>query len=303
MTSIKTIFWNDTENRLRAFFRVILLILVAGIFANIIALVANDLSEVLEKSFMNFLIMLSILLSIYTVGKYLDKRKWEDFGITFLPIKQFIYGSLLGSLLVIAIFSIQYFLGWLSLEEVKFNKFPTYTFLWVFVGQIFRYICGSIFEEAFSRGYLLVNIAEGIKGKINSNQSVIISYFITSSIFGLLHFVNKNASWLSSINLILIGLLLGWIVVKTGKLHFAIGLHAFWNIFQNNVFGFANSGKKSIVSYYSFENTGNTLWTGGEFGIEGGLICTITILLALFMLMYPEILGLKKLNQKVLKSL
>jgi len=301
MTSIKTFFWNDAENRLRAFFRVILLVLVAGIFANIIALIANDFSEVLEKSFMNFLIMLVILLSIYLVGKYIDKRNWEDFGITFLPIKQFIYGSLLGSMLVIAIFSVQYFLGWLSLDEIKFNKFPSYTFLWVFIGQIFRYICGSIFEEAFSRGYLLINLAEGIKGKINSNQSVIIAYIITSSIFGLLHMVNNNASWLSSINLILIGLLLGWMVVKTGKLHFAIGLHAFWNIFQNNVFGFANSGKKSIVSYYSFENTGNTLWTGGEFGIEGGLICTITILVALVALMHAEILGKTQFSQKVLR--
>ena len=64
----------------------------------------------------------------------------------------------------------------------------------------------------------------------------------------------ENASLLSSLNLILLGLLFGWMVIKTGKLHFSIGLHAFWNIFQNNVFGFANSGKSSVVSIYSFEN-------------------------------------------------
>ena len=140
-----------------------------------------------------------------------------------------------------------------------------------------------------------------MRGKVNTTQAVIVSYFLTSSIFGLLHLANDNASWLSSLNLILIGLLLGWMVIKTGKLHFSIGLHACWNIFQNNIYGFANSGKKSIVSFYTFENTGAPLWTGGQFGMEGGLICTITILLTLLALSYPEIFGLRKLDQKVLK--
>lgn len=301
MKFIKTIFWNDSENRLRAFFRIVLLILLAGIFANIISLVANNFNELLGKSAMNFLIMLAIVVSIYLVGKYIDKREWTGFGISILPIKQFMYGGLMGASLVSGIFLLQYLLGWLTIDEIKYNQFSYYPFWLVFIGQVFRYVCGSIFEEAFSRSYLLINIAEGLNGKFKKDKSVIISYILTSSIFGLLHFANKNASWLSSFNLILIGLLFGWVVVKTGKLHFAIGLHAFWNIFQNNVFGFANSGKSSIVSVFTFQNSGNTLWTGGEFGIEGGLICTIITLATLLVLSYSKIIGKKKFEQKVLK--
>ena len=300
MNFLKNIFWNDTEKRLRALFRIILLLLVAGIFANLIALIFDDTSDLLDKSMLNFFIMLAILLSIFLVGKYIDKRGWSEFGITVLPFKQFVYGSLFGAFLVGIIFSIQYWLGWLSLDEIRLNQFSSHAFIIVFIGQVFRYVCGSVFEEAFSRGYLLLNIAEGLKSKISTSQAVLISYVLTSSIFGLLHLFNENASWLSSLNLILLGFLFGWMVIKTGKLHFSIGLHAFWNIFQNNVFGFANSGKKSIASMYTFENSGHLLWTGGEFGIEGGLICTITILFGLILLSYAEISGTKKFNQKVL---
>lgn len=301
MEFIRNIFWNPAEKRIRSLFRIILLILVASVFASLISIITDNFNEILEKSFMNFLIMLAILASIYMVGKYIDKRKWSDFGITVLPLKQFVYGALLGSSLVAIIFLVQYLLGWLHIDEIRFNKFSSYAFFLVFIGQIFRYLCGSVFEEAFSRGYLLINLAEGIRGKISNTQAIMISYILTSSLFGLLHLANDNASFLSSINLILLGFLFGWTVVKTGKLNFAIGLHAFWNIFQNNVFGFANSGKKSIVSLYSFENSGSTLWTGGEFGIEGGLLCTIIILLALLGLYFSQLLRGKKLTQKVLK--
>lgn len=301
MNFLKNIFWNDTEKRLRALFRIVLLLLLAGIFANIIALVFDDISDLLDKSILNFFIMLAILLSIFLVGKYIDKRDWSEFGITVLPFKQFVYGSLFGAFLVAIIFTVQYLLGWLSLSEIRFNQFSSHAFIIVFSGQVFRYLCGSMFEEAFSRGYLLLNITEGLKGKITASQSLAISYVITSSIFGLLHLFNDNASCISSINLILLGFLFGWMVIKTGKLHFSIGLHAFWNIFQNNVFGFANSGKKSIASMYTFENSGSILWTGGEFGIEGGLICTITIIFGILLLSYSEITGIKRFNQQVLR--
>ena len=295
MGTLTTIFWNTEEKRVRAFFRILLFVLLAALFTTLIALVINDFNPFFEKTFTNFFVMLAILLSIYLAGSVLDKRKWKDFGITLVPLKSFFSGAILGALLIIVIFLIQYSLGWLTLKEIQFNTFHSRAFLVVFVGQIFRYLCGSIFEEAFSRGYLLVNLAEGFQGKLSNRQAVILSYLITSSIFGLLHMANENATWLSSVNLILIGLLLGWMAIKTGKLHFSIGLHAAWNIFQNNVFGFANSGKKTIASLYTFENSGGILWTGGSFGIEGGLLCTITVLITLVILSRGQIIGMTRL--------
>ncbi|AXT20408.1 CPBP family intramembrane metalloprotease [Flavobacteriaceae bacterium AU392] len=299
---MKAFFWNKEEKRIRAPYRVFILIVLTAIFANILSLAFDDLNELLEKSLLNFLIMTAILLSIYIVGTFIDKRRWVDFGITLLPVKSFFSGAFLGAFLVTLIFGLMYLLGWLEINDLGYNKFSTYPFLLIFIGQIFRYLCGSVFEEAFNRGYLLINIAEGLNGRLSNSKSVLISYILTSSIFGILHLGNDNSSLLSTINLILLGLLFGWVVVKTGKLSFAIGLHAFWNIFQNNVYGGANSGKETIVSIFTFENSGNILWTGGDFGIEGSLLTTIIISLTLLVMMRSEIFGNNKFNQKILKK-
>ena len=103
---MKSFFWNKKEVRLRAFFRIVALVLLTGILANLISLLADGLSEPLEKSILNFLIMLVILVSIYLIGKFVDKREWADFGITLVPLQQFFYGGLLGAVLVIFIFSV-----------------------------------------------------------------------------------------------------------------------------------------------------------------------------------------------------
>jgi hypothetical protein len=56
------------------------------------------------------------------------------------------------------------------------------------------------------------------------------------------------------------------------------------------------------VSIFTFENSGNVLGTGGDFGIEGGLLCTVAIIVTLLIMIHSEILGNKKLNQKVLNQ-
>ena len=116
MGTLTTIFWNTEERRVRAFFRILLFVLLAALFAALIALVINDFNPFFEKTFTNFFVMLAILLSIYLAGTFLDKRKWADFGITLLPLKSFLHGAMLGALLIIVIFFIQYGLAWVSLK-------------------------------------------------------------------------------------------------------------------------------------------------------------------------------------------
>lgn len=274
---MKSLFWNAEEERLRAGWRITLFVLIASILAIPVAELVDTFDRFLEVTFTNALIMIVILGSIWFSGRYLDKRSWAGFGITFKPYRQFVLGAITGFGLVVVIFAIQFGLGWLSVDMVQFNTLPAYSFLVVFAGQVLRYLAGSVFEEAFTRGYLLKNIAEGIYGRFDPTKATIIAYIITSSIFGILHMGNDNATLLSVLNLILLGVAFGWMVIVTGKLHFAIGFHAFWNIAQNNIFGSANSGKEPVVSWLYFNNSGADVWTGGSFGPEGGLLCTIIV--------------------------
>lgn len=110
-----------------------------------------------------------------------------------------------------------------------------------------------------------------------------ISWILTSLLFGALHLVNPNATILGALNVSLLGMLFGLSMVYTGRLALSIGLHMAWNIFQNILFGLPNSGKPAVVALLVTENTGPLLWTGGAFGPEGGLLALGAIILGMLL--------------------
>ncbi len=58
----------------------------------------------------------------------------------------------------------------------------------------------------------------------------------------------------------------------------AVGFHITWNFFQGGFFGFNVSGA-TTEAIYPVIVLKNNLLTGGDFGLEGGLLTTLTALL------------------------
>jgi hypothetical protein len=145
---------------------------------------------------------------------------------------------------------------------------------------LINFFCVGIYEEMLSRGYQTRNMAEGIKGRVlNSKMAILVSYLITSILFGLLHLGNPNTSWISTVLLMVAGLFLGLGYILTGELALPIGLHMTWNFFEGNVFGFAVSGTNAGATFIAIQQSGPTIFTGGAFGPEAGLIGLLAILL------------------------
>ncbi len=145
------------------------------------------------------------------------------------------------------------------------------------------FIAVAFNEEFIFRGYQIRNLAEGLVGRrIGPRTAIAAAWFITAALFGLAHAINPGATAISSINIMLTaGGLLGLSYVLTGELAIPIGIHLAWNFFEGPVYGFSVSGTSSDASLLSLSQGGPKLWTGGDFGPEAGLLCTISCTIAL----------------------
>ena len=202
------------------------------------------------------------------------KRPFRQIG--FYPdgwIKQLLLGGLFGIVLVTLITVILLVSGAGRIDSVDFSGLTNGLFWAGFL--LFLYI--GFFEEILTRGVMMTAL------KTTRDKWVII--LVPSAIFGLMHIFNDNVTVFSLINLMLIGVLLSYLFIKTGRLWAPIGMHITWNFFMGNVFGIPVSGM-SFFSIISIQFTGPSWLTGSAFGLEGGLLCTIAAILGLLFTHY-----------------
>ncbi|MCD7909197.1 MAG: CPBP family intramembrane metalloprotease [Clostridium sp.] len=124
-------------------------------------------------------------------------------------------------------------------------------------------------EEIAFRGYAM--------GTLRQTENSLLRVLLPAVLFGLAHSTNANFSLLGCANIILAGILLGILTLKSGRLWLGIGFHIAWNFFQGCVFGFGVSGI-ATPSVAVTELTGSELLNGGAFGPEGSLVATVVIL-------------------------
>ena len=113
---------------------------------------------------------------------------------------------------------------------------------------------------------------------------------LTTLAFSLVHGSNPNFAPLALVNIALAGLLLGLILLVTGSLWWAIGLHLGWNFATTYLADLPVSGLVIVdAPLVEVTQPGNPLLTGGEFGLEGGLAATAGLLVAVGFLAAPTL--------------
>ena len=287
-----SVFWNREDRRLRAFWRLLLNILIAIllylVFSTISVLfipnsspVSGDTPQVAIPALIAPTIQASvIILSVWIAGRILDHRPFADFGFHFKPRwwADFAFGLALGGVLMALIFAIELSAGWVEVTQRLERPSEQSPFLLGMLGQFYFFLLVGIYEELFSRGYQLRNIAEGLNlPRFGPRLGLLLGYLLSSMVFGTLHIFNPNASFVSTFNIVLAGLFLGLGLILTGELAIPIGLHISWNFFQGNIFGFPVSGTGHQYSLLGIRQAGPDLWTGGAFGPEAGLVGLLAI--------------------------
>ena len=220
--------------------------------------------------------LMGVLLSVWLAGRFLDRRPFADFGFHLSGgwWLDLFFGMALGALLMSAIFLVELGFGWITVTGALHSLVPGTPFALAILLPATAFLCIGVYEELLFRGYQLRNAAEGLNlPVVGPRNAVILAWVLSSAFFGYLHANNPNATLLSTFNVALAGLMLGFGYVLTGELAIPIGLHITWNFFQGSVFGFPVSGLGPVgATFLSTDRGGPELWTGGPFGPEAGLL-------------------------------
>ncbi|MFN3782060.1 MAG: lysostaphin resistance A-like protein, partial [Candidatus Kapaibacteriota bacterium] len=232
-------------------------------------------------------IALSSILSNFAVIFFYNYRLWHFFGLIInkYTLPHFIYGFTLPLLLFLPIFFVLFIHG---IKPVGLS-----------IGGLLKsaYIIGffALNEELIFRGILFQMLVD----KRGNAWGI----FLSSIVFATAHLFNPNIGIVSFMNIFLAGVILGLMYIKTGLLWLSVGFHFGWNLWQILLLGSPTSGINSGTSIFETNITQlEPIFFGGSFGIEGGLVATILLLITAYIVSSrfvpcPEIIS-KMLREK-----
>jgi membrane protease YdiL (CAAX protease family) len=200
-------------------------------------------------------------------ASWVAMRRFEGYPLRALGLPlapsgagQFFGGTAVGVCLIGGVILLFVLLGWLRWVPAGAGL-PVAA--WAGLASVLA--AAAFTEELLFRGYAFRLLAGRYGGGV--------AIAVTAPVFAALHLANPNSALLPILNIGLAGMLLGLAYWRTLSLWYATGVHFGWNV----TMGFADlsvSGLDMGIPGYDPELAGPDLWTGGNFGPEGGLLVT-----------------------------
>ena len=214
----------------------------------------------------------------------IEKRSLATMGYTREKcLKKYITGYGVGALIISAICMLCKANGTLVVDTGKKNipLLLLYILAWGLQG---------LSEETLCRGWLLSSIS------VHHNNSIAV--LVSALMFALLHIANAGVTLIAFLNLFLFGVFAGIYYLKSKSIWGIAAVHSAWNCFQGTVFGINVSGMNPGSTIFSSQSQ-DTLFSGGAFGLEGGIFVTIFLVIGIILLL--NIGEMKKFFKKFVK--
>ena len=287
LAGVKRVFWNGDEKRLRTPFRILAtlaLIWFTGILVYSVYLRFESTTPLSQPASRTLGLAIVTVASV-AIAWFVDRRYRRDMGLE-LDRRWWLdaaAGLVVGLGMVAAVVATLRIAGMASIGGPYRPSGATVTVggdsaaLGLLYGFAF-FLAVATLEEFAVRGYLLTNVAEGLRGYVGTDRTAVWAAVLgTAGLFGALHAANPGGSWLSFLNIALAGVLLGVAYAATGRLAFPIGLHTTWNFGLGPLFGLPVSGLGADTALVPVRVDGPRLVTGGSFGPEGGLVMLVAL--------------------------
>jgi membrane protease YdiL (CAAX protease family) len=277
------IFFNSA-GRLRSGWRVLIFIalfaailfLLSSLVRAVYALLLNsapalNTQPLVEDLIYRLLFGGTALLAGFICTRWLEGLPWRALGLSFHPrwLRDLLLGSVIGIAALALAIIIATLAGGLSFT-ISGRDFAV-AVIKTLIGSSIIFVVAALAEEALFRGYPLQTLARA--------HLVWVAIVLTSILFAAAHFSNPNSTLLGLVNTALAGV---WFVIaylRTRTLWLPLGLHWSWNWALAAVFGLPVSGMTNLAPYPLLRGAdlGPAWLTGGGYGIEGGIACTISL--------------------------
>ena len=207
-----------------------------------------------------------MMLIVFLFCRFIQKRKLRTLGfIKKGMLKEYALGMLLG----FAFFSVCVLLGVLF-GGLKIEGISPEFSIGIFVAYLLGYMVQGMTEEVLCRGYFL--------GSYARRYPVYAAVLANSLLFASLHLLNSGISVLAFINITLFGIFASIYFIRRGSIWGIGAFHSIWNLVKGNFYGIKVSGTPVGNTLFTTQAiAGKSLWNGGDFGMEGSLICTIVL--------------------------
>lgn len=279
-------FYHSGEKRFRSgirilFFFITLILIIGGL-------------QSVELGGWQWFLVIPISYAWYRLNLFLTDQRiaksspWYDGGFepTKVFFQEYALGWLIGILSLSLVVGMSLLLGWYRVaEEASLISSNAEGGLWEEGSQWYsllllfiQMLAVGFYEELLTRGYFIINLQEGLRfGLQNSIGPLLAAIILSSGLFSIAHIFNPNASFWSSFNIFIAGVLLATPFILTGRLGLSMGLHSAWNFVLAGLYGLPVSGLGWDVAVWKLEPIGPKWWTGGIFGPEAGFFGFIGI--------------------------
>jgi membrane protease YdiL (CAAX protease family) len=229
--------------------------------------------KVMEPYLLPIVIATGIYSILYTwaFARIVDRKRLRDFGLELKRgwLLNFGKGALLAILILGVIFAFSLVVGSIRVEGFS-RAAPADTNVFAYlVGALLAFLSVGVYEELMFRGYVLQALSERTRR--------VTAILVSSVIFALLHGFNPGADVFGVVNTIIIGALLCVLYFRTGSLWMPIGFHAAWNFSLGYLYSLPVSGIPLYGILNVVEVDEGSRLTGGSYGPEAGLACTIAL--------------------------